>query len=80
MKNKVLLNCIALSIKENEGKEGRKYYQISIDQDGEAGTISMTEEAYLNIKGVFKKYTPCSLTCEYNDQYRTLRVLHVKQG
>lgn len=80
MKNKLLLNCIGLSIKETEGKDGRKFYQISIDQDGEAGTLPMNEDTYLNIKGVFKRYTPCSLTCEYNDQYRSLRVIGFKQG
>lgn len=79
MKNKMMMSCVALSLKENEGKEGRKFYQISIDQDGEAGTLPITEEVYLNAKGVFKKYAPATLTCEYNDQYKTVRVIGMKQ-
>ena len=79
MKNKLMMSCIGLSIKENEGREGRKFYQISIDQDGEAGIIPLTEDAYNLVKGTFKKYSPCTLTLEYNDQYKTLRCLAVKQ-
>ena len=43
------LSAIGLSIKENEGKEGRKFYQISIDQEGEAGSLPVSEEAYKRI-------------------------------
>lgn len=79
MKNKLMMSCIGLSIKENEGREGRKFYQISIDQDGEAGTIALTEDAYNMVKGTFKKYSPVTLTVEYNDQYKTLRCIGIKQ-
>lgn len=79
MKTKVVMSCIGLSLKETEGKNG-KFYQISIDQDGEAGSLPMTEEAYKIIAPVFKKYNPCSLTCEYNDQYKYLRVIGCSQG
>ena len=80
MKVKFAISCIGLSIKENVGKEDRKFYQISIDQDGEAGTLPLSEEAYKNISPVFKKYSPVTLTCEYNDNYKTVRVLSVSQG
>ena len=74
------MNCISLSLKEQESKDGRKYYQISIDQDGEAGSLPMSEDAFLSCKNTFKKYSPCTLQCEFNDQYKTMRVIGIKQG
>lgn len=75
MKTKVTLLAMGLSLKEQEGKEGRKFYQLSIDQDGEAGSLPMTAECYENTKALFKKYTPCVLTCEFNDQYNSMRII-----
>lgn len=80
MKTKVLMNVVGLSLKEEVGKEGNKFYKISIDQDGEAGTLSMTEEAYKSIAGTFAKYKPTTLTCEFNDQFKSLRVIGISQG
>lgn len=79
MKNKLQMSAIGLSIKKTEGREGRMFYQISIDQDGEAGTLPLTEDAFNIISGSFKRYAPVTLTCEYNDQYKSLRVIGVKQ-
>lgn len=75
MKSKMSMQVIGLSLKVNEGKEGKHYYQISVDQDGEAGSLPLSEDAYLNIKDSFKKYSPYGLTVEYNDQYKSLRVI-----
>lgn len=80
MRVKFNLSCIGLSLKENIGKDDRRFYQISIDQDGEAGTLPLSEECYKNIAPTFKKYNPCSLVCEYNDNYKTVRVIGVTQG
>lgn len=80
MKVKFNVNAIGLSLKENEGKEGRKFYQISIDQDGEAGVLPLSEEAYKLVAPTFKKYSPVSLSCEYNDAFKSVRVLGVAQG
>lgn len=80
MKLKTSLTVVGLSLKENEGKEGNKFYQISVDQDGEAGVLPMTEEAYKSIAGTFKKYVPTSLIVEYNDQYKNFRVIGISQG
>lgn len=79
MRVKLMISCIALSIKETVGNEGRKFYQMSIDQDGEAGNISMSEEAYKSIQNTFKKYSPVTLSCEYNDQYKTMRIVGASQ-
>ena len=80
MRLKVNMSVVGLCLKENEGKEGRKFYQISIDQDGEAGTLPITEEVYNNSKSTFKRYAPCTLTCEYNDQFKNFRVVGLSQG
>lgn len=77
MKNKLKMSAIGLSLKVNDGKDGKHYYQISIDQDGEAGSLPITEECYVSAKDVFKKYSPVNLECEYNDQYKSLRVLSI---
>lgn len=77
MKNKLKMSAIGLSLKVNESKDGKHYYQISIDQDGEAGSLPISEECYLGVKDIFKKYSPVNLDCEYNDQYKTLRVIGI---
>ena len=48
MKTKVMMSAVGLSLKVNEGKNGT-FYQVSIDQDGEAGSLSMTEDAFVFI-------------------------------
>lgn len=80
MKTKMSLNAIGLSMKETDGKDGKKFYQMSIDQDGEAGTLPITEEVYKNNSATFKRYSPVSLIVEYNDQYKYLRVIGLTQG
>lgn len=80
MKIKFTMQAIGLSMKENVGKEDRKFYQISIDQDGEAGVLPLAEEVYKQHSATFKKYSPVSLTCEYNDNYKTCRVIGLSQG
>lgn len=80
MKTKMIMSAIGLSMKETDGKDGKKFYQMSIDQDGEAGTLPITEEVYKSNSATFKKYSPVSLTLEYNDQYKYLRVIGMQQG
>ena len=80
MKIKFNVSAIGLSLKENIGKEDKKYYQISIDQDGEAGTLPLSEECYKIASPTFKKYSPVTLNCEYNDGYKTVRVIGLSQG
>lgn len=79
MKVRMSFSCIGLSIKETEGKDGKKFHQISIDQEGEAGTLPITEDCYRSLAGTFKKYSPCSITAEWNDQYKYMRVIAVSQ-
>lgn len=80
MKTKVTFNAVALSLKEETGKDGGKFYRMSIDQDGEAGTLPMTEESYKGIVGIFQKYKPVTINAEYNDQYKSMRIISCSQG
>ena len=80
MKVKATLNAIGLSMKEQTGKDDKKFYQISIDQDGEAGSLPITDEVYKTHSAVFKKYSPVTLTVEFNDQYKYMRVIGLSQG
>lgn len=80
MKIRSTLNAVGLNIKEEKGKDGNSFYKISVDQDGECGTLSMSEDAYKLVEKTFRKYSPVTLTVEYNDQYKNMRVLAVKQG
>ena len=79
MKIKFQLNAIGLSLKATEGKDGKQFYQISIDQEGEAGSLPITDEVYKVNSATFKKYSPVSLMCEYNDQYKYCRVIGLSQ-
>lgn len=79
MNVRVSMSAVGLSIKETEGKEGQKFYRISIDQEGEAGALPLSDEAYKSIATTFKKYSPVVLNCVYNDQYKSLRVIGVSQ-
>ncbi len=80
MKVKGVISCIGLSIKSETGKDNNHFYKISIDQDGEAGTLPMSEDSYKLIENSFKKYSPTQLNVEYNDQYKSLRVIGISQG
>lgn len=80
MKLKSVISCIGLSVKSEVGKDNNHFYKISVDQDGEAGTLPMSEDAFKSIENSFKKYSPTQLTVEYNDQYKSMRVIGVSQG
>lgn len=79
MRLKLTMQVIGLSLRENE-RDGKKFYQMSIDQDGEAGSLPVTNEAYQKIAGTFRKYAPTQITCEYSDQYKYMRVTDIVQG
>lgn len=79
MKIKFQLSAIGLSMKATEGKDGKQFYQVSIDQEGEAGSLPITDEVYKTHSATFKKYSPVTLTCEYNDQYKYCRVIGMAQ-
>lgn len=67
--------AVALSVKENEfERDGNvnKYYQVSLDQDGECGTLSCTDEVFA--KGI-EKYKPYVFNCQFDSNNNRLRVV-----
>lgn len=70
--------AVALSVKENEfERDGNKnkYYQVSLDQDGECGTLSCTEDCFA--KGI-EKYKPYVFTCQFDSNNNRLRVMSMQ--
>ena len=67
-----------LYVKMNTGKEGNKFYQVSLDQDGECGTLPMTEDAYLSIEKSFARFKPYQFQAEYNDSFKSFRITGIK--
>lgn len=67
--------AVALSVKENvAASNGNKYYQISLDQDGECGSMSCSEDVYRN--GI-EKYKPYVFNAVFNDQYNRMSIQSV---
>lgn len=79
MKIVTTFNALVINTKSTEytrksdGKESMMY-QISFDQNGECGTVSCTEEVVKSVA----RLTDCELTAEYNDQYKTFRIISAK--
>ena len=70
MKLQFSVKALVLTKKEQEGKEGAKYYKIGVMQGEELGEMSVTEEVFKEVdRGV-----AYILMVEYNDQYKNIRV------
>lgn len=79
MKIKVNFKAVVINVVAREGKEGRMFYQISLDCDGDAGSLGCTEDVYKAFcDGYFKKYTECQIHAQINLQFQSLRVLAVE--
>lgn len=57
---------------------GKKSYKLTILQNGEAGSISCTEDAYKTLAPVNNQFVDVNAALEYNDTYKTLRVTGVR--
>lgn len=57
---------------------GKKSYKLTILQNGEAGTISCTEEAYKSLGPVNNQFVEIHAALEYNSEYKTLRVTGIR--
>ena len=74
MKLKVNFKGVAINKKEEKSRDGQKtYYRMSIDQDGEAGTVGITEDIFNQVER-FKEY---DFVGEYNDMYKSFRIIGV---
>ena len=67
--------AIVLGTKEETMKDGGKYYKMAIEQDGEAGSISCTEEVF---KTSVEKYKEYLLHVIYDDKYGRMRCINVQ--
>lgn len=61
-----------LSVKEETMKDGNKYYKMAIMQEGEAGSISCTEDVFKSPFEPFKEYV---LDLIYDDKYGRMRAV-----
>ncbi len=78
MRINFVIDGVLISAKENEGKEGKKYYNVSIENSDEAGTVSCTEDLYLKIKsGVYPKYKTYRFQGMVNTQYNSLNIQRI---
>lgn len=77
MRMNVEFNGTLISMKETEGKNG-KYYNVSVDCEGEAGTLGCTEDVYQQyVHGDIDRFTDYHFVGQYNSQYGSLRVVFV---
>lgn len=75
MRVKSLLKAYCVGKNEKKSLDGKStYYNCGVSQDGEAGTLSCTEEVY----GVLENFKEYEFVVEYSDgQYKNLRILSV---
>lgn len=64
-----------LNLKEEKMNDGTKYYKMAVEQDGEAGSISCTEDVY---KSPVEKYKEYELHVLYDDKYGRLRCIGIQ--
>lgn len=67
-----------INAKAEMGKNGNEYYKMSVDCDGESGSISCTKDVYdLYQTGAIDRFSDYQFTGVYNDQYRSLQLISV---
>lgn len=57
---------------------GRKSYKLTILQNGEAGSVPCTEDAYNMLGSVNNQFVDIHAALEYNDTYKSLRVTGIR--
>ena len=56
----------------------REYFNVSVKQGGEVGTIGTTKEVFeMYQSGQLADYAPCRFDCVYNDRFRNLQVVGI---
>lgn len=68
------LQVLAKNVREGEGN--KKYYNLAIMKDGEAGNISCTEDVYNDVTLMAEN----DLVFAYNDKYQSFRAVKVIFG
>lgn len=57
---------------------GKKSYKLTILQNGEAGSISCTEESFKTLGPVNNQFVEVHAALEYNSEYKSLRVTGIR--
>lgn len=80
MRIKMLFSGTLINAKSEKSRDGKNtYYKVSLDQEGEAGSLSCTEDVYdLFQNGGLERFTNCSFNAVFDDQYKNLRVFDVR--
>lgn len=73
------VKCQALAVKSEKSKDGTKeYHKLSILLNDESGMISCSDSVADKWNtGTVKCMDTVNLTCEYNDQYQSYRVIDI---
>lgn len=71
-------DAVFLGIKENVGREERKFYEVSLEQNDSVCTLPTSAEVY-NLLGDSKalKYKSCVFTLAYDTRFNNLRVVNI---
>ena len=80
MRIKMCFNGTLINAKSEKSRDGKNiYYKVSLDQSGEAGSLSCTEDVYsLFENGGLERFSECSFDAVFDDQYKNLRVFDVR--
>lgn len=60
---KVNFNAIPITVNVRTGKNGKSYYDVTLEQDGEVMTLGANESIFGAISNL--KYKPCSCVGSY---------------
>ncbi|MCD8122902.1 MAG: hypothetical protein LUE65_11855 [Clostridiales bacterium] len=76
MRIKVAFRGTLINAKSEESRDGKNtYYKVSLDQNGEAGSMSCNKDVYdLVAGGQLEKYSEIDFQAVYNDQYKNMQV------
>lgn len=76
--NMLPMVLISSAVKEynNNGRQGLTY-SLSIEMNGEVGTLPCTKEAFEELQHI-NKYSKIMVCADYNTAYKNLRVTDVK--
>lgn len=70
--------CVYLGVKENIGKEDRRFYEISLEQNDSVCSLPTSQEVFNKInENKSLKYKVCVFSFAYDTRYNNLRVVNI---
>lgn len=73
--------CVLLGIKENVGKEDRKYYEVSLEQSDSVCSLSTSADVFdycSNPENKVAKYKACLFTFVFDTRFNNFRVINIR--